>query len=508
MVDVQSSSPVARRLLKRMERLLSTRPERIANVDLGRPSINPAQTTHGSDDKIPRRPPKRMTKNPTSASRATRYADYIEMSEEVPELNRSLEVTVDFTFGGETDESGKAVSFSTDTEGARPEVEETVEEVNSALRLHQTIREVEQEGIHLGDSFSELNYLRLPDGTGRLIGWMPLAPELVFPQEFHGILDHYKIAIDEQRDGRILAPWQVLHYAHRKRRGSRFGTSQWFSARKRWRLAEAVEDVLTMMAITAPRERNTYMYPFPDGTSSDELWKWMRKIQEETEEDWLWDDNTELQKRVVPKLETAEVFLPFTVETGGTRTPPQPYAITRAAAELGQLIDVLRFFQDSYFITTGVPSALVGFEKNVNAKATLEGQLQGFGLTVRNNQTDAAAIILDLYNRALLVKGIIPEKGEISVEMPVPLQFDAKLRAEAIKIRAQAAKSLVDAGVPLDFVLEITLEISKAKIEELRPQLAGNTQEAMIKILSRRYDKLELKPVRAAIDPDVQRWRD
>lgn len=505
--------PLARRILARMRRAagqaVAGRPERVATFDFltDVDQIRADRMTGGEGRRRPRRGHERQRQIAKlfhgEANRRARTADYREMDREVPELHRSRRVLVSFIFGGtlgEGEEDSEVettrsfrVKFAPD---ARPEVERCVEETIALMGLHREVRSVLDEGIHLGDSFSELNYLWRPDRTADLGGLLPIWNERVDVEEVLGFVDSYVISpLTGGGDPRRLAPFQVLHYAHQPSRGCRYGTSLFSSARKQWRTSDAVGDVLGLMALTSPRDRVTHHWPFPDGYDRDELWQFIYDVQAETEHDLVFDRDAQLQKRVVPQLETADIFTPYLVfpDDTGSVDPDgwAPKSTVRRAANLQQLVTVLEFFQDRAFIATGVPASLAGFEKNVNAKATLQGQLEGFSLEVREHQGDAADLVRDLLVRACLAREIRPELGEFRIVMPSPSEFDRELRAQVVKLRSEAAAELLNAGLPASWVLRRTLDVPPEEADEVAAEMTTGTEQAATESLARTMAQID-----------------
>ena len=467
-VQPQPTSPLARRIIKRViNTIRGGRAPRVASVALGvPPDVDPMKTTAGDGQRLDRRAKAERIGSmldPGERSRRQRYLDYREMKVEVPELHRSLAVLIDFIFGGELD-SNDPQSFDVHfAEGARDEVKLVVDQVISDLDLQRTIRAIVTEGVWLGDSFTELVY------TDRaLVGQLPLLPEGVTVMEIFGFVLHYLVTIGSSTtalalgtslaNARNLHPYQVLHYAPDRPRGSRYGESIWLSARKRWRTAEAVEDVLGLMALVNPRGRRTVLWPFPDDQAEDEIWAWLREIEVQTEDDLVFDVDGNVQRKVVPQLETADRNLPFKVYEG-MENQSQPTIHQGVAAPLEQLIRVLEFFQDSYFIAGGTPAALAGMERNVNAKSTLVVQMTAFALSVRNRQSQAAMLTVDIITRGLLAADIIPEKDEFSIELAAPTQFNELSKAEILKTKSEAAKNLAAAGFSAPFIAKVALGI-------------------------------------------------
>jgi hypothetical protein len=101
----------------------------------------------------------------------------------------------------------------------------------------------------------------------------------------------------------------------------------------------------------------------------------------------VFDKEGKMRRRIASMLAMDDVVYPYREGT------EKPTFHNEQPANLDQLITVLRFLQDRFFIVTGVPAALCGFEKNVSARATLEQQGLQFVRTVRRKQSEVKHLI-------------------------------------------------------------------------------------------------------------------
>ena len=119
------------------------------------------------------------------------------------------------------------------------------------------------------------------------------------------------------------------------------------------------------------------------------------------------------------------------------------------SADLDSLVKFQEFLQESYFVATGVPAALCGLERNINARSTLEQQGQQFVHTVNKRQSEVSALAKDIMVRAGLAAGFLPDTKLFDYRMPDVSAFDQRMRAEVWKIRADTAATL-SSGVDVD----------------------------------------------------------
>ena len=196
--------------------------------------------------------------------------------------------------------------------------------------------------------------------------------------------------------------------------------------------------------------------PVPAGIKEDEVLDFVEKLKSGAWRDDFFDSDGVLRHRIASMLELDDIIYPYRQGT------EKPTFHNEPSADITQLTDLQKYLQESYFVSTGVPAALCGLERNVNARSTLEQQGLHFVRTVRRRQIEIARIAMDVLVRACLVKGIRPSAGDFRYVMPTVNTFDLKLRAEVTRIRAESAKILsVDMGVDLRWVYTRVLGMSE-----------------------------------------------
>jgi len=457
-------SPMMQALQAAVTRLLGAKPPRVAAVQMGRGIRTPIERTTGATPEARRRARadglSSLLYDPYESGRAQRYVDVAEMADEVPELDRALTVKRDFVFGGGVDRQDMATYDLGFGASARPEVRRIVEEAESALDLHRLVPEIWHEGHWKGDSGTELLY----DDDG-MAGERYIPPQEFRVEEEDGYVARYwHTPSSFGSDARQLHPFQFLHFAPNKRRGSRYGRSDWASARGVRRSHEAVESVLVMLALRRMVGDERIFWPFGSQVTPDKMWAYVRDLQAEME-DFYFDTTGELKKRVAAQMETVPRIFPINMPHDGA--PLMPTVTHSPPANLEQGLKVVQHFQERFFIASGVPAALVGLERNVNARGTLVEQGIHFAITVRQGQKEAAAILVDILTRACLAAGVVPRPDEFAVAMFPPSQLDERMRAETAEIRSRAVKSLVESGVPLRNALTEAYAMSEEKADAI-----------------------------------------
>jgi len=475
MAKREPTSPLVRRLVNQIARALRNRPERIVGVGLAeRPSTRDSTNDHLSRSVRMRDSKRRLSRllwDPYEQSRLRRYQEYREMLEEVPELERSLKVLRDFIFSGASEDNRKPKSFNlTFGQGARSALKALVDRAVTVHGLHTWVEEVMFEGLHLGDSMTEIVYEGDTFALKSLLYLRPDTTSVWTDEQGRGATTLYVVnSTDDAFSGesRLLHPFQIVHYAPDRLRGNSYGRSTFASLRKNRRNSDAIGDVMVMLALRKAAGDEKIFWPFPGEMAEEPLWDFIEKIRTALDANYHFDGEGDLRKRAVADLETEPGVVPYRIIP---ESNAKPEVIHGPEAKLEQLIAALQHLQEVYPIGTTVPPSFMGIERNVNSKATVEHEGKAFSLTIARKQRDAAGLAVEVLNRSLLVAGVIPESEEYEISLPRPAQFDEELRAEVIRLRATAAGLLMQSGFPLDFVarwaLGLGIEEAEAVLEQ------------------------------------------
>lgn len=480
MPDSQSTlSPIVRGIVRRASNLIRGQDE-IISAELGLSSINYEKTSLADSQAVRRARTassrSRLVRDFKDDRRDKRYKDLREMADEVPELTTSLDVLSHFVFSGDTgvgskgDADGPSLVFS---DSIDPKARAVIEQAFSQLRLPSLMYDIFREGMHLGDSFTEMVYTK-----DRLVSHQYLKPDTTdVVWDLYGRLYGYRAAMKKSggygygtgRSSAItLSPWQVIHYAPDRPRGFKYGRSNWHAARKLWRISQSTLDVTAVLAILRASSRKTVSLPVPAGIKEDEINDWIDKLRGGSWRDEFFDNEGMLHHRIASALELEDTIYPYRAGTDKPNFHNEP------SADLDQLVNFQKFLQESYFVATGVPAALCGLERNVNARSTLEQQGQQFVHTVTRRQSEVSSLARDVLERACLAAGHLVGPEEFKFEMPDVSAFDQRMRAEVWKLRAETASKLIN-EVQMDenWVFKHILRMTQSEADEITSSAAS-----------------------------------
>lgn len=475
--------PLTQRVASSMMQLLKGSPEIIA-ADYGiSADIEWSKTTAGdtrAERKTTRARNRARNLNQQSydRSRRKRYADYREMMDEVPEMNTALQVLIDFVFGGHS-ASSIEISYG---DGYPEELKKIVQAAWTSVGGSNFFVDVFKEGTYLGDSFSELIY-----SQAGLIAERPLRADLadVNLNEYSQLVSYSVKNSDSavgtnNNNGYTLSPVQVLHYAPDALRGHRYGRSMWASSRKLWRQSEATEDVMAILSLLQASARKSVAYPLPANIRPDQVDEFLDNMRSDNWSTQIFDKDGKMRRRITSMLAMDDLIYPY------REGSEKPQFHNEPPADLLQLIEVLRYLQEKYFISAGVPAALCGFERNVNSRATLEQQGLQFVRTVQRKQQDVVGLVYSVLARAQAAAGVTPDLN-FEVKMPPISSFDEKLRAEVDMLKAQTAKILgSDLGLDMRFILSKVMKLGDEEVNMILESIElgnlGTTEHASIEL--------------------------
>jgi hypothetical protein len=383
----------------------------------------------------------------TEMSRPAKYQAYREMDAEVPELNRSVQTRADFVFGAE-DEADQIRWLYQDS--ARAEVRKIADELFLRLDPPQNAPRMYQEAAKMGDAFGELIWSRSGSPYPQLLAVKEILPERVQVLKDHlGNTKGYNVVapgITTASKGAFFSPQEMVQFSVGKAWTAKYGTSIYEPARRLWPREQATLDVLSLLTIMRASARKSVAYPVGSLNDPKQLQEWKEKLSDGNLAQDLFDGDGNLVRRLVSRLELDDLIYPYRSD----HNPPVFH--DEPAADLKQLLDVLHYYQERYFVVTGTPAGLAGLERNVNARSTLEQQGLYFVRMVMQGQKDIRRFYEGLLRKQLAFAGISWIEGEVQMQLPTVTKFDAELQSRAKKASVEQAEMMLNQGYDPEWV--------------------------------------------------------
>lgn len=400
-----------------------------------------------------------------NTSRLLRNRDYREMAQDVPELAAAIRIQNKFAFVGDTvsgdlDTNPLTTVFADD---ARPEVRECLLELEERVDPNRFLRPISEAADTYGDNFTNVVLERAPEfrlPTGQPGYRVAYVNELgednvrVVPAP-GGRVAYYLVGTPGQpymMDGTPYSRMEIIHWARARKSNHRYGTSLLESARKVWTQDSAAQDVTSLLTLLRAAQRKSVAVPIGGMVNEDDIEKWREKYALGLDfRDILGADGT-LRRQLLSATQLEDLVYPYT----GDRAPTFH---DEPGVDLRILIALLQYYQERYFVATDTPAGLASLERNVNASATLEQQSNVFVKTVQDKQSDVNRIWVELGDRALVGRGIVPRRNEYHLRMPMVRRFDAQNQARAERLKAETAKMQIELGLQQQYVLNRCLGI-------------------------------------------------
>lgn len=255
-------------------------------------------------------------------------------------------------------------------------------------------------------------------------------------------------AYDQRSDsGRFLAgfkPYQMVHFRMPPYDKKGEGTPFLKALRRLWLRLQAAEDSMSIARLMRAFMKLVHHIPVPDGATHEQKRK-----------------SIEVYKRAQLKMRlrsinstsgTVEDILaqkPTNVTTDyySADSPTQKGGIDTIDpqnAQLQNINDVL-YFHDQKSGRMKVPKARMGFEKDVNAKATLVEQFTAYAGEIVGFQLDQLLGCIDVIDRTLFMRGYDLDRLNYKIMLPSPFVKNELDRARIDHLDAGAGEKLMRA---------------------------------------------------------------
>lgn len=393
-------------------------------------------------------------------SRLAYYKDFEEMDEEIVELSSALDVYADFVIyspWGDKDDSFKVEFGSQNTDA----LSEVVSALNDRLELEERVWYTVRDLCKYGDEFSEIITT-----VNEIVSIRSLPSNEVFLNfGENGVVDRnlpYKQVDGETGSVRAaFLPWEIIHF---KVGDEEYGikNSVLYKARRAYRLLRMLEDTILVTRLARSNQRSVHKIDVT-GMSEKEAAEYIRKLKLMNKRKLLFDSSGKLKLDINPLGETEDIYIP--VRKGGIGD----FSIVGGETHLGEIRDV-EYFHNKLFSATKVPKAFLGFERDVNAKATLEQQNIAFIKMVRRFRYAFAKGLKKLYKVELLLKGYDVSDIDLKISFPSLSVDDETIALSAQALRADVVARMANLGIkfPVEWVIrDVMKELSPAEIDEL-----------------------------------------
>ena len=370
------------------------------------------------------------------------------------------------------------------------------------LRAEDVIAQVTRNIAKYGDEFRRLVY----ETKAGVLGWVSVDAAKV---ERHNDAFARLVGFSERgrkyrgsKDRAVSWPWDYVHFRLMgKRSGDLYGTSLLEAMFRPWRQLALTEDAMLMYRLRRMPDRNAFFVnvgnldPVQSARAVADTRKRFRKHE------YIDPASSQYAKQFNPLTPMEDVFVPV---RAGDDLRVETIA---GGGNIGEIYD-LEYFRDAFFGAARVPKAFLGFEGDINAKATLIQQDVRFARTckrLRHSTIQGIRTTLDIHYT--LSSGetnfdpSLPENAYVVMMSPITY-LDEFERLELIELRYRIVESMsrlasdmqMDARVWATYIL-----LNFAKLpEDLVLKLISKTPDAVTAESARDAFFARMSPTRRA----------
>jgi Bacteriophage T4-like portal protein (Gp20) len=275
-------------------------------------------------------------------------------------------------------------------------------------------------------------------------------------------------------------PWQIVHARLNWDGFSAYGRSHVRVSRSTWKKLRALEEAMVIARLTRAYMKLVF---YIDSTGLGPAEK-QRLVQD-------FKRAVQTRGRIDNKRDANfQVMTDFFMTSGYVNFQNQPLAqlskidvIDPKNGDLHQIDDV-HFLHRKFVSTLRVPPAHMGYERELNAKATLTQQDVQYVRYLRSLQQLVGQALEQVYDTALALRGIDPSTAEYRIAWPMLKATDELSAAQAYLFKAQGdaiylGASQVNTKPVIDprWVMEERLDLNLEDIEELEGRLEEQKQQ-------------------------------
>ncbi len=406
------------------------------------------------------------------------YADADEMDQSSPEFSVALHTIADNVCASE---DGEQQSFTVECEdaGALAVLDEATERAD----LHRMMPSWTRRTVKYGDGFAEI----VVNSDLELVGLKQLPSSTMNRNEDEfgnlrlGAPEYKGNANQNQRDQcafdqtdlqqkNLVAafyPWQIVHTRLFWDGVSPYGVSLARVGRNTWRKLNALENSMVIARLTRAYLK-LIVYADRTGKSDAEAKAMMQAIQKA-----LSQTNPSLdQKRNHEMSVLDNIFMTtgYVRPQGSDEAKPNLTKIDLIDPKNEGLtaLDDVAYMHRQYLSTLRVPPAFLGFEEDINAKATLSGEALQYARLLRSIQGIMGAGLAQFYDTALILKGYDPDQVDYEINWPTISSEDEQQMAVANYQQAQADDIYLQAGaIDKHWIQQHRFDMDDEEIEDI-----------------------------------------
>ena len=391
--------------------------------------------------------------------RTKKYKEYDEMDKEITEIASALDLYADFIVSGGS--SAEDV-YKVEAETADKRVNDVIESLEKRLELKERVWSLARDLAKFGDVFREV--VISPD---RVVKLAVLPPQTMFrnyKDDNMSINEDLPYVQKDSITGQPIArfePWEIAHFIVGE---EDYGVDESTLARVRrtYKIVRMLEDSILVGRLTRAHQRLVYRIDVSN-MGVAEGFAYIEKLKNMYKTRRYADAVGNLRAEKNPLQPQEDIWLPVRKDrTTGVDVIGGDSSVTAIAD--------IEHFHNKLFAGMKVPKAYLGFERDVNAKATLTQQHLAFTKVVRRFRGALAKGLRHIYKVEFLMNGMLPNDFDWRIKFPGIGSADDELRwsIESMKINIIKGLAEIGIGLPIEWVLRhMFLDLSPAEVDEI-----------------------------------------
>jgi hypothetical protein len=446
----------------------------------------------------------------TDVERLIIYKDVQEMDEQSEECSIALDTIADNVCSSE---DGVQTSIEVVCDDAASDT--IIQELLSRVDLHKKLYSIVRNAIKFGDGFNET----VVNGEGDVVAVKPLPPNTIYRNEDRfgnlilnpplygpegnclndkGDCAFTQVDVQTQRVIAAFYPWQIVHIRHNWDGMSPYGRSMMKVTRVIWRKLKAEEEALIIGRLTRAFMKLIH-YVDTTGLGKPAKVAALNEYRQAMTQRQDLDGRREQQFYVLSDLYISSANMKI-----GNQVVPSTNKvdILDPKNEGLQNISDMEYFQKKMISTVRVPPAHMGYEKDVNAKATLTLQDVQYVRFLRRIQQTIGHSIEQIIDTQLILKGKDPKKVPYQIKWPRLSATDEAIASLAEMQRATGDDVYIqDEVIDAEFVQRSRFGLDDDAIAEMNQRIdakrAQKQQEAQAQAEAAAATQIKVKTAQA-----------
>jgi hypothetical protein len=282
----------------------------------------------------------------------------------------------------------------------------------------------------------------------------------------------------QKRDGKAIAgffPWQMLHLRWKRSEQDLYGRSLGHTARVSWRKLKAMEEALVINWLTRAFARLLFIIDVT-GLDRDAAKLYVDTFKNEfLSRKTMGGDSIQSASTVVK-----DIFLGNGLIENGSRMEPglTDVRVLDTSNTGFANLNPVHYYQDKILMACQVPKALMGLERDINAKSTLTEQVRRYARAVRRIQMLLSEGLTQIFDIELIINGIDPQAEKYEIVWPNPSKLDESEEARIGLLQARTDEVYKDLEViDGEWIAVNRLKLSPGQWAELKVRVQKEVEE-------------------------------